>query len=132
MGAAFFDAIGKPLRIGKLEIPKPKADHILLKVCRCGICGSDLHMTAEPVFEIAKDDVFRHEFCGEVIEGGSDVEGLRTGDQVTVAPLRGCGDCESYRRGEAAWCMNMALIGGSATRNMPPSRAGNAASCPGA
>lgn len=112
MLAALFDAIGKPLRIGELAIPKPAAEQVLIKIRRCGICGSDLHMTAEPVFGVARDDVLGHEFSGEVLEVGAGVEGLKTGDRVTVAPLPGCGDCEACRRGEPAWCAAMALIGG--------------------
>jgi 2-desacetyl-2-hydroxyethyl bacteriochlorophyllide A dehydrogenase len=111
MKAAVFQALGEPLVISKVEDPKPKRDEVLLRICRCGICGSDLHMTAEPVFGIAPGYVLGHEMSGEVVEAGPDA-GLKPGDQVSVAPLRGCGQCAACRSGEPAWCSSMQLIGG--------------------
>lgn len=112
MKAALFDTIGKPLVIGDVEDPKPQRGQLLLKVCRCGICGSDLHMTAEEVFGVRKGDVLGHEFSGEILEVGGDAGGLKVGDQVSVSPIRGCGACASCQRGEPAWCEKMTLIGG--------------------
>jgi (R,R)-butanediol dehydrogenase/meso-butanediol dehydrogenase/diacetyl reductase len=37
---------------------------------------------------------------------------LRPGDRVAVTPMRGCGHCDSCKRGEPAWCAEMRLIGG--------------------
>lgn len=112
MKAALFDRIGKPLVIGDVDDPKPQGGQALLKVCRCGICGSDLHMTAEEVFGVRKGDVLGHEFSGEVLEIGGEAGGLKVGDQVSVAPIRGCGHCASCLKGEPAWCEKMTLIGG--------------------
>lgn len=112
MKAALFDRVGKPLAIGDVDDPKPQGGQVLLKVCRCGICGSDLHMTAEEVFGVRKGDVLGHEFSGEVLEIGGDAGGLKVGDQVSVAPIRGCGHCASCLKGEPAWCEKMNLIGG--------------------
>jgi len=112
MLAALFDKIGEPLRVAQAEDPKPKRDSLLLKVCRCGICGSDLHMTEDPLFGVSAGDILGHEYSGEVIEVGRDAGGFKVGDQVTVAPLAGCGHCESCLAGDPAWCSAMALIGG--------------------
>jgi 2-desacetyl-2-hydroxyethyl bacteriochlorophyllide A dehydrogenase len=112
MKAALFDRLGAPLKIMDAEDPKPKTDHLLLKVCRCGICGSDLHMTADPVFGVAHGDILGHEFSGEVIEVGSKAGGFKVGDQVTVSPNHGCGHCANCLKGEPAWCDSMVLIGG--------------------
>ena len=112
MKAAVFQSIGQPLAIERREAPKAARDEVLLKICRCGICGSDLHMTAEPVFGITSGYVLGHEMSGEVVEAGPDA-GFRPGDQVSVAPLRGCGACARCLAGEPAWCANtMQLIGG--------------------
>lgn len=112
MKAALFDQLGAPLKIMEAEDPKPKTDYLLLKVCRCGICGSDLHMTEDPVFGVAPGDILGHEFSGEVIEVGSKAGAFKVGDQVTVAPNRGCGHCSNCLKGEPAWCDIMTLIGG--------------------
>lgn len=113
MKALVFDGFGKPLRTETRPDPKPARGEVVLKVCRCGICGSDLHMTEDPVFDLEKGAVIGHEFSGEVVETGSDVQGLRVGDLVAAAPLRGCGHCATCRAGTPAWCANgMTLIGG--------------------
>jgi 2-desacetyl-2-hydroxyethyl bacteriochlorophyllide A dehydrogenase len=112
MQAAIFDALRQPLRLTELDTPEPDRYQVLLKVCRCGICGSDLHITEDPVFGARTGDVLGHEYSGEVLEVGAEVTGLKVGDQVTAAPLYGCGQCDSCRRGEPAWCTQMQLIGG--------------------
>ncbi|WP_348626848.1 alcohol dehydrogenase catalytic domain-containing protein [Mesorhizobium sp. DCY119] len=94
-------------------MPEPAEDEVLLKIAACGICGSDLHMTENPAtFGLKPSDVLGHEFVGEVIRCGSNVGDLKPGDCVAVAPMRGCGRCESCRKGEPAWCAEMRLIGG--------------------
>jgi (R,R)-butanediol dehydrogenase/meso-butanediol dehydrogenase/diacetyl reductase len=113
MKAAIFDGVGQPLRVGELEPPEPAADEVQLRVAACGICGSDLHMTEHPLtFGIGQGTVLGHELAGEVIEVGGDVSGFAVGDRVAVAPMWGCGACESCRKGEPAWCPQMRLIGG--------------------
>jgi D-arabinose 1-dehydrogenase-like Zn-dependent alcohol dehydrogenase len=102
MKAAIFQALGQPLSIAEVESPRPQRDQVLLKICRCGICGSDLHMTAEPVFGISSGYVLGHEISGEVIEAGCEAEDLKPGDQVSVAPLNGCGKCPRCLAGEPA------------------------------
>jgi (R,R)-butanediol dehydrogenase/meso-butanediol dehydrogenase/diacetyl reductase len=113
MKAAIFDWIGQPLRVDDLERPEPAEDEVLLRVAACGICGSDLHITEDPVtFGVGHGTVLGHEFAGEVVGVGRGVNGLRSGDRVAVAPMWGCGHCDSCRRGEPAWCAEMRLIGG--------------------
>jgi (R,R)-butanediol dehydrogenase/meso-butanediol dehydrogenase/diacetyl reductase len=113
MKAAVFDGAGRPLRLDELDMLEPAADEVLLRIAACGICGSDLHMTEDPAtFGVGAGFVLGHEFAGEVVRCGSEVTGLRPGDRVAVAPMRGCGHCDSCRRGEPAWCAQMRLIGG--------------------
>jgi threonine dehydrogenase-like Zn-dependent dehydrogenase len=113
MKAAIFDALGQPLRIGEMPDPTPGPDEVILRVCRCGICGSDLHMTEDATFGLKGGEVIGHEFSGEVVAIGRDVTHLKTGDRVAAAPLKGCGACRACAAGEPAWCENtMALIGG--------------------
>jgi len=37
MKALVFDAFGKPLRATDVPDPTPRADEVVIKVCRCGI-----------------------------------------------------------------------------------------------
>ena len=113
MKAAIFEQLGKPLRVGAVADPTPGRGQVLLKVCRCGICGSDLHMTEDPTFGLSAGAVIGHEFSGEVLEVGLGVTEFKPGDQVSAAPLKGCGVCRACKSGDPAWCHNtMQLIGG--------------------
>jgi threonine dehydrogenase-like Zn-dependent dehydrogenase len=113
MKAAIFDAVGTPLRIATVPEPEPAPDEVVLRVAACGICGSDLHITEDPVpFGIGSGFVLGHEFAGEVVDTGSEVTTLAIGDRVAIVPMRGCGRCEACRRGDPARCPEMTLIGG--------------------
>jgi len=113
MKAAIFDTVGAPLRIGAVPDPTPGPNEVVLRIAACGICGSDLHITEDPVpFGIGAGFVLGHEFAGDIVALGSEVTNLRIGDRVAVVPMRGCGHCESCRRGDSARCAEMVLIGG--------------------
>jgi len=112
MQAIVFKALKQPMQLHTLPMPVPRADEVLIEVCRCGICGSDLHMTQEPAFGLAPGSVLGHEYSGRVVECGAQVQGVRVGDHVAVAPLRGCGHCPECQRGRPAWCAGFSLQGG--------------------
>jgi (R,R)-butanediol dehydrogenase/meso-butanediol dehydrogenase/diacetyl reductase len=112
MRAVTFQELHKPLAFETLPDPTPDAGQVVMKVGRCGICGSDLHMTEDPAYGCKHGDVLGHEFAGEVVGLGSKVEGLKTGDLVSVIPLMSCGQCESCRKGEVQWCAQFGLQGG--------------------
>ena len=112
MKAAVFHELHKPLVVEDVGDPRPSGAEVLVRVGRCGICGSDLHMTEEPAFGIKPGVILGHEFAGEIIELGKDTERFKVGDLVAVAPLRGCGHCPSCLAGEPAWCSAMMLQGG--------------------
>lgn len=112
MKAAVFESIGKPLTIEDVKEPEPGKDGVLIEVGRCGICGSDLHMTEDPMFGVTAGTVLGHEFAGEVVAVGPEVDNLKTGDLVSISPLRGCGHCLRCLSGQPAWCDNMQLDGG--------------------
>jgi len=112
MKAAVFKAIGRPLAIENADEPRPAADEVVVRVGRCGICGSDLHMTEDPVFGAAAGTVLGHEYAGEIVETSARIKDLRIGDRITVSPLRGCGKCPSCLAGQPAWCPAMQLQSG--------------------
>jgi len=112
MKAAVFRAFGQPLAIETLPDPTPEAGEIIVKIGRCGICGSDLHMTHEPAFGTVPGSVLGHEFAGEVVALGRGAEGFAVGDRVVVEPVRGCGRCAACLAGKPSWCEAMTLQGG--------------------
>lgn len=103
MKAAVFQAPGQKLSIETLPDPTPSAGQIVLSVARCGICGSDIHMTASHGV-LQPGSVLGHEFAGEVIAIGQGVNNFKIGDRITAMPLANCGRCAACLRGEAKWC----------------------------
>lgn len=112
MKAVAFQGLHRPLAFETLPDPTPDAGQVVVKVGRCGICGSDLHMTEDAAYGCKHGDVLGHEFAGEVVDLGREVEGLKRGDLVSVIPLMSCGDCEHCRKGEVQWCERFGLQGG--------------------
>lgn len=112
MRAAVMQGLHKPLIIETVPDPKPGADEVVVKVGRCGICGSDLHMTEDAAYGQGAGSILGHEFAGEVVELGKGVEGLAKGDLVAVSPLKSCGACPACLAGNVAWCDKFGLQGG--------------------
>jgi threonine dehydrogenase-like Zn-dependent dehydrogenase len=78
----------------------------IVKVTSTAICGSDLHFYNGRVMGFEKGDVVGHEFMGEVVEVGSAVETLKSGDRVVVPFPIACGACEPCVRGYTSLCDN--------------------------
>lgn len=112
MRAAVFLGLHQPLDVCELPDPTPGDDEVVIQVKRCGICGSDLHMTEDPIFGICPGDVLGHEYAGEIVALGRKVSDVSIGDLVSVIPFRSCGYCAACRSGNPAWCLDMALEGG--------------------
>jgi (R,R)-butanediol dehydrogenase / meso-butanediol dehydrogenase / diacetyl reductase len=83
--------------------PEPGSRDIVLDVKACGICGSDLHTYAQGLFA-EEGQVMGHEFAGEVIHVGAEVEGIAVGDRVTGLPIQPCGDCRQCLEGREHLC----------------------------
>ncbi|WP_343525435.1 alcohol dehydrogenase catalytic domain-containing protein [Sphingomonas sp.] len=112
MKAVTFQALHTPLTVEEVPDPTPGEGELVIKVGRCGICGSDLHMTEDPTYGCRHGDVLGHEFAGEVVALGKDTSGVRVGDLVSVIPLKSCGTCDHCRKGEVQWCSGFGLQGG--------------------
>ncbi|WAT19231.1 alcohol dehydrogenase catalytic domain-containing protein [Aurantiacibacter sp. MUD11] len=112
MKAVTFQGLHTPLAFEEIPDPKPGAGELVVKVGRCGICGSDLHMTEDAAYGCKHGDVLGHEFAGEVVELGKGTQGHKVGDLVSVIPLKSCGECEHCRKGAVQWCSNFGLQGG--------------------
>ncbi|MGX6977648.1 zinc-dependent alcohol dehydrogenase family protein [Vagococcus elongatus] len=101
------------------EIAKPEIspEEVLVKVSYCGICGTDVHIFhGEPgSAEVTPPIILGHEFSGEIIEVGSEVDNLAIGDHVAVDPNIYCGKCRYCREGRVQLCENLSAVG--VTRN---------------
>src|SRR5215216_2023772 len=94
------------------EVPDPKLINprdAIIKVTATTICGSDLHLYDGFIPSMKKGDILGHEFMGEVVEVGSGVKNLNTGDRVVVPFPIACGNCYFCQHG----------LGHSATIRIP-------------
>lgn len=112
MKAVTFQGLHTPLAYEDVPDPVPGEGELVVKVGRCGICGSDLHMTEDAAYGCQKGDILGHEFAGEVVALGKGVTQNKVGDLVSVIPLKSCGSCEHCRKGEVQWCASFGLQGG--------------------
>ena len=106
MRAAVFKGAGRDraLAIEEVPDPTPRAHDLVIKIQRCGICGTDLHMTSGHGWDFPVGSVIGHEYAGEVVALGRDVEGFRIGDFVAGMARTGCGACEACFRGMPLLC----------------------------
>ena len=98
------------------EIPVPEigVNDVLIKIIKTSICGTDLHIykwddwaqkTIKPPMTIG------HEYVGEIVDMGSGVKNLKTGDRVTGEGHIACGHCRNCRRGKLHVCENTLGVG---------------------
>ncbi|GGC00521.1 Zn-dependent alcohol dehydrogenase [Novosphingobium endophyticum] len=104
MKAVVFRAPGMPLSVEECPDPTPGSSEAVLKVARCGICGTDLHMTGGHEGSYSAGMIIGHEYAGEVVALGSGVTTLKVGDLVTSLPVRGCGQCGPCIAGDPMRC----------------------------
>ena len=106
MKAAVYPGGGKTLVLESLPDPEPGPDDVVIEVHRCGICGTDLHLTSGHQWDFPVGTIAGHEYSGEIVEVGSNVTGYKKGDCITALPSTGCGHCEACYRGNLALCHN--------------------------
>jgi 2-desacetyl-2-hydroxyethyl bacteriochlorophyllide A dehydrogenase len=97
--AAIFTEPNQPFQLQSLPDPEPGVGEVVIKVCRCGICGSDINMTSGSAFDFPTGKALGHEYAGEIVALGADIKHLRVGDRITGMPRMGCGQCEACDRG---------------------------------
>jgi threonine dehydrogenase-like Zn-dependent dehydrogenase len=107
MKAAVFKGAGRPLVVESCPDPKPGTGEVIIRVGRCGICSSDLHMTSGHGFTYPAGTILGHEYAGEIVEVGPGVEDLKVGDRITAMPMAGCGACPECFRGFPLGCSAM-------------------------
>ncbi len=81
------------LEFREVPTPSPDGDGVVVRVHAALTCGTDLKTFLRGHPKFALPMLFGHEFAGEVAAVGADVEGLREGDAIMVAPTAPCGTC---------------------------------------
>jgi len=107
MKVAAFAGPMQPLRIVQRDTPVIAADELLVRVGRCGICATDVHIYKGDGLQLPEGFVFGHEFAGTVEQVGSAVTKFKPGDQVTAMSISGCGQCAACLTGDLMFCPRM-------------------------
>jgi threonine dehydrogenase-like Zn-dependent dehydrogenase len=101
----------RPLKVEVQNVPDPailNGRDAIIRITSTAICGSDLHLLDGYVPTMQKGDVMGHEFMGEVVEVGKDVDPgqLKAGDRVVVPFPIACGACAACQAGLYSVCEN--------------------------
>jgi alcohol dehydrogenase len=125
-----------PLCETVVDCPEPRGTEVLLRIDRCGVCHSDLHMQ-DGCFKLADDKMLDvrtgrtlpftlgHEIAGTVESFGPEAAGVRAGARFAVYPWIGCGQCSACQAGEDNLCqkhrhLGIAVDGGFASHVVVP------------
>jgi len=87
---------------------------VLFRVDMVGVCGSDIHYYRTGRIgdqQIAFPFLIGHECSGTVIETGSGVTRVKSGDRIAVDPAVSCGVCDQCSIGRSHTCRSLSFIG---------------------
>lgn len=103
---------GAQLQAQRIAFGPPGEHQVLLRVCACGVCRTDLHVL-DGELDMAQYPITPgHEIVGRVVAAGTAVTQFRIGDRVGVPWLGGsCGVCAWCRQGLENLCDNAVFTG---------------------
>nr|WP_246141689.1 zinc-dependent alcohol dehydrogenase family protein [Hyella patelloides] len=90
------DRAGQPLRQGKLPVPQPQPEQVLLKVHVCGVCRTDLHICDGELDQPKLPLVLGHQIVGTVLKTGDHAHKFSLGTRVGVPWLGHTCNCCRY------------------------------------
>jgi threonine 3-dehydrogenase len=102
------------IQLQDVEKPSVGPNDVLIRVKRTAICGTDMHIynwDAWAQKTIPVPMAVGHEYCGEIVEIGSEVSGFSPGDRVSGEGHITCGYCRNCRAGRRHLCRNTVGVG---------------------
>jgi alcohol dehydrogenase, propanol-preferring len=128
-------AYGAPLCETVVGLARPQGSEVLVRIARCGVCHSDLHMQ-DGYFLLGDGkqlDVRQgrtlpftlgHEIAGTIESAGPDAK-VAAGAKVAIYPWIGCGECPACKVGDENICtaprhLGITVDGGFATHVLIP------------
>ena len=100
--------------MGELPIPTIGPNDVLIQIRKTAICGTDMHIFdwdhwAQRTIHVPM--AIGHEYCGTIVEMGSEVRGFAVGDRVSGEGHITCGHCRNCRAGRRHLCRNTVGVG---------------------
>jgi len=106
MRAAVLETAGQPLVLREdIQIEKPRAGQVRVRVVACGICHSDLSVV-NGTFPARVPVILGHEAAGVVDAVGPHVDSVKVGDAVVLTACPPCGSCFWCVRNQSSLCVN--------------------------
>lgn len=102
------------LWLKKIEIPKTGKNDVKIKILKTSICGTDVHIYNWDQWAqatIPQGLTVGHEFVGEIVEIGDNVEGFHIGEKVSGEGHIVCGKCRNCLAGQPHLCRNTQGVG---------------------
>jgi threonine 3-dehydrogenase len=98
------------------DIPEPPCGHndVRIQIKKTAICGTDVHIYNWDKWSqetIPVPMTVGHEFSGEIVEMGGEVEGFKIGERVSGEGHVTCGHCRNCRAGRRHLCRNTVGVG---------------------
>jgi len=98
----------------EVDIPQIGPEQVLIKVESISICGTDHHIYVWNKWaqeNICPPQIMGHEVAGVVIETGSRVKKVESGDFISAETHIPCGHCYQCLIGKQHICKNMKILG---------------------
>jgi threonine 3-dehydrogenase len=98
------------------DIPEPVVgpNDVLIKINKTAICGTDMHIYKWDAWAqrtIKVPMAVGHEYCGRIVDMGSEVRGFSVGDRVSGEGHITCGYCRNCKAGRRHLCRNTVGVG---------------------
>ena len=97
--------------VREVALPEVGHDEALVRVSRCGICATDMHIFNGHYSAEHLPLIPGHEFTGTIEDCGEHVRHVSPGQKVVVDINVGCGHCYWCRKNEILNCPEMAQVG---------------------
>ena len=97
-----------------VAVPQYGVNDVLIKIHKTAICGTDIHIYSWDDWAQATIPVpmtVGHEFYGEVVAVGAEVQGLAIGQRVSGEGHLTCSICRNCRAGKRHLCRSTLGVG---------------------
>jgi len=111
MKAVVYDGLDRMVKVAEIPDPEPGEGEVVIRVERCGICGTDVHATNGHGKIMQMGQQFGHEYAGEIVAVGKGLERLKLGDRIAALPSVGCNNCEYCASGVTFLCRQRQSLG---------------------